>query len=396
VADNIRRLGRSLLLGFCLVAFGLAYWQVVRAPGLLARADNPRLVQAELQVRRGRLLDRNAQVLAYSEVMPASSGSGEIVERRYPDLAAGHAAGYYSLRYGMGGAEAAFDGALRGQLGPLDRVLHRPQIGRDVALSIDFPAQQTADRAMADRPGALVVLDITDGAVLVLVSHPGYDANRLDEEWEGLSTDRSAPLLNRVTQGVYPLGDLARLVGLAGLLSAGTTTPPDPLSAPLDPMLAPLGRSGYLASAVQLGFDRAPQFELPTGAGRLPDFGGKGTPRDLAVTPLHMARLMAAVAGDGELPRPQLAFPSAAVSGERAFSADVAARLRAISPRLDGVAAWTGVATPDETGAKPLSWLAGYAPDDAPRYSVVVLLEESDAGAAVTLPAALQTLQALQ
>ena len=109
-----------------------------------------------------------------------------------------------------------------------------------------------------------------------------------------------------------------------------------------------------------------------------------------------MARLMAAVAGDGELPRPQLAFPSAAVSGERAFSADVAARLRAISPRLDGVAAWTGVATPDETGAKPLSWLAGYAPDDAPRYSVVVLLEESDAGAAVTLPAALQTLQALQ
>jgi len=375
------------------VAFSLAYWQMVRAPGLSARADNPRLVQAELQVRRGRLLDRRGGVLAYSELAPAGSGGAEVVERRYPDPAGGHAVGYYSLRYGIGGAEAAFDSALRGQLSPLDRLLHRPQIGSDVTLSIDLAAQQVADRAMSDEPGAVLILDITNRAVRVLVSRPGYDANRLDEEWERLTGDPGAPLLNRVTHGVYPVGDLARLVGLAGLLSAGTTTPPDPLSAPLDLMLAPLGRTGYLASARQLGFDRAPLFDLPSGAGRLPD---KGTPRDLAVTPLHMARLMAAIAADGELPQLQLAFLPAPAAGERAFSPGVAARLRAITPRLDGMAAWTGLATPEETGAKPLSWLAGYAPGDAPRYAVVAVIEGSDGGSTVTLPLAQQTLDALE
>ncbi len=63
-------------------------------------------------------------------------------------------------------------------------------------------------------------------------------------------------------------------------------------------MLAPLSDSGYLATARQLGIDASPPFDLPTGPGLLPDFQDQGTPRDLAVTPLHMARLAAAIADD--------------------------------------------------------------------------------------------------
>jgi peptidoglycan glycosyltransferase len=391
MAANIRCLAQSILIGFVLVAAGLLYWQVVRAPELAARDDNPRLVQAELRVQRGRLLDRRGQVLAYSEPL-----TGSVFQRRYPQPAAVHAVGYYSLRYGAGGAEAAFDTTLRGQLLPLDRLLHRPQVGSDVALSLDLAAQRAADGGLGERRGAVVVLDIASGETLVLISHPGYDPNRLDDDWDALSADPAAPLLNRAAQGVYPLGDLARLVGLAGLLSAGITTPPDPLSAPLDAMLAPLSPRGYLAAARQVGFDAAPPFELPAGAGRLPDFSARGTPRDLAVTPLHMARLAAAIAGDGRMPVPTLTYPAPGSAPGRAFAAGVAGALQAATPRFDQVAAWSGVASPQETGTYSLSWLVGYAPAAAPRLAFAVVVEASDGGETVTLPIAQQTLAAIK
>jgi peptidoglycan glycosyltransferase len=394
---SIQRLAQSIFLGFALIAVGLLYWQVVRAPELAARDDNPRLVQIELRLRRGRLLDRYGAVLAYSDPMPGLAGTRDEVQRRYPQPEADHVVGYYSLRYGTGGAEAAFDATLRGQLTPLDRLLHRPQTGHDVALSLDLSAQRAADQALADYQGAAVLLDITDGEVLALVSHPAYDPNRLDEDWNALSTDPDAPLLNRATQGVYPVGDLARLVGLAGLLSAGITTPPDPFDTPLDDMLAPLSPSGYLATARQLGFDVPPPFDLPTGSGLLPDFNdGRSTPRDLAVTPLHMARVAAAIASDGRMPVPTLAYPVPASSSDRTFAPNVAASLQAVTPRFDEVAGWTGVATPQETGDQPLSWFVGYAPADAPRFAIAIVVEASDGGMAVTLPIAQQTASAIQ
>ena len=396
MTHNIQRLAQFILFGFALIAASLLYWQVARAPGLAAREDNPRLVQAELRVRRGRLLDRNGEVLAYSDPQPDPSGLDGVVQRNYPQPEASHPVGYYSLRYGTGGAEAAFDNTLRGQLAPLDRLLHRPQAGYDARLSIDMAAQRVADQALGDRRGAIVVLDTDTGEVMVLVSHPAYDPNTLDEDWDVLALDPDAPLLNRATQGVYALGDLARLVGLTGLLSAGITTPPDPLTTSLDKMLAPLSRSGYLATARQLGFDGAPPFDLPTGPGLLPDFQDQGTPRDLAVTPLHMARLAAAIAGDGHMPVPTLAYPAPPADPDRAFAPDVAASLQVVTPHFDALAGWAGVATPQETGDQPLSWFVGYAPADDPRFAIAVVVEGSDGGADVSLPIARQTLAAIK
>jgi peptidoglycan glycosyltransferase len=394
---NIQRLAQSIFLGFALIAVSLLYWQVVRAPELAARDDNPRLVQTELRLRRGRLLDRYGEVLAYSDPLPDPTERGDEVQRLYPQPEADHVVGYYSLRYGTGGAEAAFDVTLRGQLSPLDRLLHRPQTGQDVALSLDLSAQRAADQALAEHHGAMVVLDITSGAMLALVSHPAYDPNTLDEDWNTLAADPDAPLLNRATQGVYPVGDLARLVGLAGLLSAGITTPPDPLGTPLDDMLAPLSPGGYLATARQLGFDASPLFDLPTGPGLLPDFSdSRSTPRDLAVTPLHMVLFAAAIAGDGRMPVPTLAYPAPSVSPDRAFAPDVAASLQAVTPRFGEVAGWAGVATPQETGDQPLSWFVGYAPAGSPRFAIAIVVEGSDGGIAATLPIAQQTAGAIR
>jgi len=217
VTSSIMRLLRALLIGFAAVALALGYWQVLRAPQLVVRADNPRRVQAERQVQRGRLLDRNGAVLAYS--LPRRDPDNKMVfQRHYAERAAAHLVGYYSLRYGTGGCEAVFDPILRGERTLLQALLHRPQRGADVTLSAHLAAMRVADAALEGHIGALVALDITNGEILAMVSHPSYDPNRLEAQWEDLVADPAAPLLNRATQGLYPVGDLARWVGLAGLL----------------------------------------------------------------------------------------------------------------------------------------------------------------------------------
>ena len=381
---SIQRLAGALLAGFVLAGVALLYWGVIRAPDLVAREDNPRLVQAEMRVLRGRLLDRDGLVLAYSE----ARGPGDIVRRTYPHKEAAQAVGYYSLRYGAGGCEAVFDATLRGSLTRLEVLLHRPQAGTDVRLSMSLGVLRAADQGLGDRRGAVVALDVDTGEILALVSHPSYDANRLDNEWDALISDADAPLLNRTTQGVYPVGDLARWVGLTGLLSSGITSPPDPTGAPLAEMLRPLSEMGYLATAHQLGFDAVPPVDLPSSPGRLPDFGDKGTPRDLAVTPMHMVRFVAAVAGDGRMPVPQLGGAPEGSPGERVFAESVSAAVRAVTPQYGGLAGWVGVAQPEETGSEPLSWFVGYAPVEEPRYALVVVVEGSGDGEATTVPVA--------
>ncbi|MGQ9501056.1 MAG: penicillin-binding transpeptidase domain-containing protein [Anaerolineae bacterium] len=374
---SMTRLMRALLIGFAAVALALSYWQVIRAPQLVARADNPRRILAERQVQRGRLLDREGMVLAYStpEHYP---GNRVVFRRHYPESAVAHLVGYYSLRYGTGGCEAVFDTVLRGKRTLLQELLHRPQPGEDVTLSANLAAMRAADAALDGQIGALVALDITHGEILAMVSHPSYDPNQLDAEWEDLVTDPAAPLLNRATQGIYSVGDLARWVGLAGLLSAGITTPPDPRGAPLEMLLAPLSRTGYLATAHQLGFTRTPPIALPANAGRLPDFDNKATERDLAVTPLHMALFAAAAARDGQIPMPQLEHLPSPATLERVFSEQVARALRAITPTYDEIAGWVGVALPMETGHNPLTWFVGYAPAEHPEVAIAVVIENKE------------------
>src|SRR5574338_623360 len=93
----------ALLIG--LVFFGaLAYWQVFRVD--LATADrNPRVLSAFYDPHRGRILDRDGNVLA------ESLGDGT---RHYTDASTAHLVGYLDPRYGSQGIELAFNEVLSG------------------------------------------------------------------------------------------------------------------------------------------------------------------------------------------------------------------------------------------------------------------------------------------
>ena len=61
MSTSIRRLGVLLLVLFVLLSLALPYWQMMRAPELLARQDNPRPAEEERRIDRGRILSADGQ-----------------------------------------------------------------------------------------------------------------------------------------------------------------------------------------------------------------------------------------------------------------------------------------------------------------------------------------------
>ena len=179
------------------------------------------------RIQRGRIFDRRGHVLAESEEIEGK------VYRIYPyGPAFAHTVGYSDPRFGAIGAEAAANNHLNGatpetlaswsELGrQLITKTKRPR-GQDLTLTLDADLQLLALQRMGERAGAAVLLRPKDGAVLVLVSNPGFDPNRLEPElFRGPSP--GTPLLNRATQGLYPPGSVFKVVMAAEAIEAGFT-----------------------------------------------------------------------------------------------------------------------------------------------------------------------------
>ncbi len=360
LARNIRRLSGLCLIGFTVAAAATFYWGFLRAPDLAARPDNLRRVAYDQRLRRGRILDRRGLVLA--ETVFDEDG---LPTRKYPYPDAAPVTGYQTWRYGAGssdratygsgGAEAAYDAALRGDIGLSPRellsaqVLHRPQQGRDVELTLDARLQTYAAQQLGESEGAVVVVDAASGAVRALVSRPTFDPVELDSPQPG--SDGAPALLNRATQGLYPPGSTWKTVTLAAALQEGLVTPdtvvadggvkesfggfligcdnnPESVltfdiahafgwscNVTFARLGVELGEARYRTYAERFGLGEAPPFPLPTAAGSLTDSDDMSEPElasaafgqgEVLVTPLNMALVAAAVASGGNLPVPHL------------------------------------------------------------------------------------------
>jgi peptidoglycan glycosyltransferase len=448
---NMYRTLNLILALFLLVALWLGYWSVARAPEMVAREDNPRLVEAEQRLQRGRLLDRHGAPLAWSEVDAEGYAA-----RRYAGDWLAPVVGYYSLRHGVGGAEAAFDARLRGEAGPStwqtwrDRLLHRPQVGQDVQLALDADLQRAADQLLAEQAGAVVLLDVQTGEVLALASRPTFDPNRLDEEWDTLREAPGKPLLNRATQGLYPPGATFNLVIMAAALEEKIAAPDEvfhdrygseqvdgvavrcashPGLAAFDLLHAAaygcnvafaqlslrLGSVRTADYAAWFGVGLIPILEIPAQAGQvagalplstetLVSTGfGQG---EVLVSPLHMALAAATIARDGEMPKTTLLLdqPALARGVVRPETARLVrqAMVLAVTEGPAGQAAAPGVTVAGKVGAAesgrdtpPHAWFVGFAPagpEDTPRLAVAVVVEYGGQGSQVAAPLAGQLL----
>ncbi|WP_420627749.1 penicillin-binding transpeptidase domain-containing protein [Candidatus Leptofilum sp.] len=420
---QLHKMQRAILLGFLAIALSLVFWNVVRSDTILARDDNPRLVEAELRIQRGQILDRNGVVLA------ETIGEPDALVRNYPYPAIGPAVGYYSFRHGTAGIEAGFDTILRGKdegfTAVLNRELfHAPQIGRDVQLALDANLQTTAEALFGNAQGALVLLEVETGHILAMVSHPGYNPNLLDENFDDLVADATAPLLNRAVQGQYQPGLVLQPFILAAALDADriqldgavlnanrpvsvseeveqcqTTPPENPTWAdvlryrcpgPMQDLADRLGLAGLDDIFLRFGLATPPELPLNTelpGIEPLNDPLQAGIGQDtLTVSPLQVAQALAALGNDGRLPTPQLVTavqdengsmqpqPAAASSGNAVTSRatrDIRQLLTADEHLSFMVLAISG---PNSRNG----WYLALTPAAQPRYAIVVVVENSE------------------
>lgn len=104
--------------------------------------------------------------------------------------------------------------------------------GKDVVLTIDIDLQRAAEEALGEESGAIVVVNAKNGEVLALASKPSFDpadfVKGIDSAtWSELVNDKTFPLMNRATQGLYAPGSVFKMVPAAAAMKEGIVHPDD-------------------------------------------------------------------------------------------------------------------------------------------------------------------------
>ncbi len=224
---------------FVLVLFGalivaVTYWQIWAAPSLATRQANPRLVFRELSVDRGTIATADGVVLARNRRVRQNGRT--LFYRTYPqDGLAAQWVGYSSIAASRAGLEEEWNDYLTGANGDLasgledllDKARGQTIHGDNLVLNLSAKAQREALAALRESGlrGAVVALEPTTGAVLVMASSPTFDPNAVDRDLQRAFSAPGAPVLNRGTQGLYPPGSTFKVVTAAIALDAGKVTP---------------------------------------------------------------------------------------------------------------------------------------------------------------------------
>ncbi|MBS3940578.1 MAG: penicillin-binding protein [Actinobacteria bacterium] len=305
--------------------------------------------------------------------------------------------------------------------GPIREVLGESlQGGIDaVRTTIDVPVQRAVENALTgfDGTGAIVVIDIRDGAIRASASRPLSGYNRAFEgRYPPGSTFKIVTAEALLGAGLQPSSEVScpaqtTVGGLsvpnAGGLELGTTTLEQALAHSCNTTFASLavselGAERLTEAAGRFGFDVTPDLPLPAFGASFP------APADSAelaaaafgqarveVSPLHLASV-AAAARSGVWRPPFLMTDDEPGDGRQLSGgalADLRTMLRAVvtdgngtaanvSDRISAIEGKTGSA--QGTGGVTHAWFAGSWGD----YGFAVLVEEGGSGAEVAAPIA--------
>jgi cell division protein FtsI (penicillin-binding protein 3) len=319
----------------------------------------------------------------------------------------------------------------------LDERLSDPDLrGEPVALSLDVRVQGALEdelrRGMLETNAigaAGLVLDVDTGEVMAMASLPEFDPNTA-----GASGAKN--VFNRVTNGVYELGSTFKPISIAAAMDAGvvrdlgrawnaepvqvgrrtirdlkpkgtTLNVPQALVYSSNTVTArvadELGPERLRRAMIDLGMDSRPFIELPA-RGKPLWPGGKWSRitnmtvsygHGLAVTPLHLASAYAAMVNGG-IWRPATLMkldPTDVPRGRRVFKESTSSRMRQMLRMISLYGTGRSADAPGyrvggKTGSAEKASGGGYAktslissfaaafPLDAPRYVVVVVVDE--------------------
>ncbi len=190
----------------------IAYFNIVKGQEVVRSPYNARQDSFADRVVRGKILDRNGEVLAQTNV--AEDGT-ETREYPYGSMFA-HVVGYTAQ--GKTGLESYANLELLTSneffLTKLKNEFQdKKNMGDNVVTTLDVGLQEAAYDALGSYRGAVVVMEPSTGKILAMVSKPDFDPASVSENWEELSTDdETGALLNRAAQGQYAPGSTFKVV----------------------------------------------------------------------------------------------------------------------------------------------------------------------------------------
>jgi penicillin-binding protein A len=239
VNPQVRRLFLVLVGLFVALVAMTTYW-LWKAPDLEARQGNPNLIVRQLTIDRGLIYASDGKTLFAKNRKVRKKGLGKTwYVRRYPhgELAA-HPVGYSTIERSRVGLEESMNDYLTASNANLDTLLDNTvdklkgltRRGNDVVTTIDVRAQRTAMSSLARKCGAAVALDPQTGKVLVWASQPSYDPNLVEGRFGRIERITApcrpaAPLLDRVSQGLFIPGSTFKVVTAAAALDSGAVRP---------------------------------------------------------------------------------------------------------------------------------------------------------------------------
>lgn len=281
------------------------------------------------------------------------------------------------------------------------------------------------------------IMDIRTGEIIALASLPDFDPNNpstLFQDYNGQKNQR----FNRITSGIYELGSTFKTVTMAGAMDSGAVKITDKFDArfgvrfgrfTIDDfhgkhrilsvpeiykyssnigtihVMQAMGKDNFRAFLSRVGFDQTVPFELPEM--RAPKVSAKFSEivaatasfgHGLSVSPLHMLRAVSAFVNDGNMVPPTLYKRSVedarklyvpVISPSTSREVRYLMRLNALEgsgTRMNKFA--NGYRVGGKTGTaekvvnkvyssnKTLAVFASAFPLDAPRYAMVILVDE--------------------
>ncbi|MFN2616880.1 MAG: peptidoglycan D,D-transpeptidase FtsI family protein [Thermoleophilaceae bacterium] len=467
---QISRLFGVVVLLFAVLLLATSWSTVFGADGLDKNPKNRRALIRDARVPRGLIRADDGTVLARNR--RRGEPGNRFYTRLYPTGPLfSHVLGYSFIQFGQAGIEKSRDDDLTGREDEFQSILSQIESSRregfDLVTSLDPAAQKEALASLAGRPGSIVAIEPRTGRVRVMASLPDFDPNQIAQR-RGRLGRISGSVLNRATQGRYPPGSTFKVVTAAAALDSGKFSPQSVLSGSSPKTIGGVPLSNFggeqfgaisLTDALthsvntvwgqvgerlgkrtlfrymdRFGFDRKPELDYPSGqmatsgvfdrrrllgAGDSVDVGRVAIGQErLAVSPLQMAEVAAAIGNHGKLMRPRLTERIVRKDGRVKDHIQPAEQARVMSSKAAGLlaqmmgrvveegtgtaGALSGIKVAGKTGTAEVAngqnqaWFIAFAPIDNPKMAIAVTVERtSGQGGTVAAPLAKRVLQVL-